>query len=138
MTHPAHHDATLWTAFHRAAIPAADWTHRAHVRTAFLHLARWGLDESHLRMRVGIIRLNAAHGLEETPERGYHETLTRVWLRFVLHARGDAPPADSEVFLASYPELLERLKPLAFYSRERVFSLEARTIFVEPDLAPLP
>lgn len=116
-------DDALWTAFHERTLPAAEWTHAAHVRIAAMHLARYGLDEAHLLMRVGIIRLNAAHGLVETPQRGYHETLTRVWLVLVAAARG---------------EHIERDAPLRYYSRERLFSLAARTRFIEPDLAPLP
>ena len=70
---PSLDDDALWRAFHDGALPAAQWTHAAHLRVAWLHLARYELDEAHLRMRVGIIRLNAAHGLVETAERGYHE-----------------------------------------------------------------
>ena len=102
-------------------MPAASWTHAAHLRVAALFLARHALDEAHLLMRVGIIRLNQAHGLVETATRGYHETLTRVWL--VLVAAGQ--PTDRDA-------------PLRYYSRDRLFSLEARTIFLLPDLAPLP
>lgn len=114
-------DEVLWRAFHDRTLPAAQWTHAAHLRIAAMHLARYSLDEAHLLMRVGIIRLNAAHGLVETATRGYHETLTRVWL--LLVAAGHA---------------VERDVPLRYYSRERLFSLAARATFIEPDLAPLP
>ena len=114
-------DDSLWCAFQDRTLPAARWTHAEHLRIAAMHLARYSLDEAHLLMRVGIIRLNLAHGLVETATRGYHETLTRVWL--VLVAAGQAG---------------EREAPLRYYSRERLFSLAARTMFVAPDLAPLP
>jgi hypothetical protein len=108
----------------------------AHLRVAWLHLARYELDEAHLRMRVGIIRLNTAHGLVETPQRGYHETLTRVWLVLVRAARRHGAGADSTSVL-SLPGL-ERAAPLAFYRRDRLFSVEARATFLPPDLAELP
>lgn len=129
-------DDGLWRAFHDRALPHAQWTHTAHLRIAALHLARYELDEAHLRMRAGIVRLNAAHGLVETPQRGYHETLTRVWLRLVQAVRHRVPGIDSAT-LAHDPSL-ERNAPLAFYSRERLFSREARAIYVPPDLAELP
>jgi GNAT superfamily N-acetyltransferase len=133
-------DDALWIAFHERTLPAAQWTHVAHVRMAWMYLARYPLDEAHLRMRVGIIRLNAAHGLVETPQRGYHETLTRAWLRLIAAARTRSLPApagtDSRAFLAAHG--LDRETPLRHYSRERLFSLEARVRFVEPDLAELP
>jgi hypothetical protein len=131
-------DDALWSAFQQRTLPAAQWTHRSHVRVAALHLGRWNADEAHLRMRVGIIRLNASHGLEETPDRGYHETLTRTWLALVAHARADARYANTEALLGAHPELLDKQLALRFYSREHLMSLRARTIFIEPDLAPLP
>jgi hypothetical protein len=129
-------DEAVWCAFHDRTLAAPAWTHAAHLRIAWLHLARYELDEAHLRMRVGIIRLNAAHGLVETAERGYHETLTRVWLALVRAARGAAPGPDSTSLL-DRPGL-DRAAPLGHYSRERLFSVAARAMFVPPDLAPLP
>jgi hypothetical protein len=130
-------DEALWDAFTTGTLPESAWRHAAHLRVAFLHVARWPLDEAHIRMRVGIIRLNAAHGLVETAERGYHETLTRAWLACVAALRaGDA--GDSRSFCASHPELLEKSFLLRFYSRERLFSVEARAVFVSPDVADLP
>ena len=73
-------DQDLWEAFGSETLPESEWTHRAHLRVAWLHSSRYPLDEAHVMMRVGIIRLNAAHGLVETAARGYHETITRVWL----------------------------------------------------------
>jgi hypothetical protein len=129
-------DDALWRAFHDGTLPAAQWTHAAHLRVGWLHLARYELDEAHLRIRVGIIRLNAAHGLVETPERGYHETLTRVWLVLVRATRRRAALADS-MSVPSQPGL-ERTAPLQYYSRDRLFSVEARARFLSPDLAELP
>jgi hypothetical protein len=121
-------DDALWTAFHDRTLPATEWNHAAHRRIAAMHIARYSLDEAHLLMRVGIIRLNLAHGLVETATRGYHETLTRVWLVVVADA-GKRGVALTE---------LHKEVPLRYYSRERLFSLQARTVFVTPDLAELP
>ena len=129
-------DGALWIAFQERTLPVAQWTHAAHVRIAWLHLARYALDEAHLRMRVGIIRLNAAHGLVETAAHGYHDTLTRAWLALIADARRRDPCADSRAFLAA--AALNRNAPLRYYSRERLFSVEARASFVPPDVADLP
>lgn len=129
-------DDALWTAFHERTLTAAQWTHRAHLRVAWMHLERYALDEAQVLLRVGIIRLNATHGLIETAARGYHETLTRVWLALIQDARGAGPHPSSQAFLAAREPA--RDAPLAHYSRERLMSLTARACFVEPDLAPLP
>lgn len=131
-------DVALWGAFRHATLPEAEWTHRSHIRTGYLFLGRSNLDEAHLRMRVGIIRLNARHGLEETPKRGYHETLTRAWLALIDGARRGEASMTSEAFLTAHPELLDKELTLRFYSRERLLSLRARTVFVEPDLGIFP
>ena len=131
-------DDTLWNAFRNATLPHAEWTHRSHLRVAFLYLARWRLDEAHLRIRIGIVRLNARHGLEDTPERGYHETLTRAWLTLVAHAMTSGAFATSDAFLSAHAELLDGRRTLRFYSQARLMSVRARSIFVEPDIAPLP
>ncbi|UJR81707.1 hypothetical protein [Sandaracinus amylolyticus] len=131
-------DAALWAAFTGKTLTHAQWTHRAHLRVAWLHLSRWSLDEAHLRMRAAIIRLNEVHGLEETPARGYFETLTRVWLVLVAAARRERACESSLAFLDASPSLLDREAPLRFYSRERLMTAHARSVWVAPDRAPLP
>ena len=131
-------DRALWGAFSHSSLPQAEWNHEAHLRVAFLHVARHPIDESHVRMRAGIIRLNASHGLVEGPERGYHETLTRVWLALVADAKRTSRASDSRAFVADSSAALGKSAPLRFYTRETLLSLRARAVFVEPDLAPLP
>jgi hypothetical protein len=129
-------DESLWRAFHDQSLPSAAWTHAAHLRVAWMYLARHTIDEAHILMRVGIIRLNAAQGLVETPARGYHETLTRVWLALVLDGRRRADCRDSAAFVAAHAPSCEA--PLRHYSRELLFSCTARAMFVAPDLLALP
>ena len=131
-------DDELGQAFAVSALPADAWTHREHLRVAWLHLRAFEVDEAHLRMRVGIIRLNASHGLVETAERGYHETLTRFWLNLVRSLVTPVPAASSDAFLEMHAERLTRDAPLRYYTRDRIMSLRARAAFVEPDLLPLP
>jgi len=96
------------------------------------------LDEAHLRLRAGIIRLNERHGLIETSSRGYFETLTRVWLVLVADARARTGATSSRELLERSPELCDRSLPSRYYSRELLGSVRARSIFVAPDLEPLP
>lgn len=131
-------DTELWRRFAAQDLAHAEWEHRAHVRTAYLHLSRYELDEAHLRMRAGIIRLNHRHGLVESLERGYFETLTRVWLHLVRAASRRCDPASSIDLLERCPEILDRSLPLRHYSKELLMSARARAVFVEPDLEPLP
>jgi hypothetical protein len=131
-------DEQLWRAFEASSLLASEWTHEAHLRTAFLFGQRFELDEAHLRLRAGIIRLNARHGLVESAARGYFETMTRAWLVLVTHARQRCGAVDSQQLLTHCPELRDRTLPLRYYSKELLAAPRARAIFVAPDLAPLP
>jgi hypothetical protein len=108
------------------------------VRTAFLFSQKFSIDEAHLRMRAGIIRLNERHGLVETSARGYFETLTRVWLVLVSDGSRRSAATNSRELLERCPELLERALPLRHYTKELLTTPRARSIFVAPDLLPLP
>jgi len=131
-------DQTLWQAFTTASLTSAQWTHESHVRSAFLFSQQHSLDEAHLRLRAGIIRLNERHGLVETGARGYFETLTRVWLVLVRNAATRTGATSSRELLERCPELYDRTLPCRHYSKELLASVRARSIFVAPDLEPLP
>ncbi|MCX5689547.1 MAG: hypothetical protein NTV94_07140, partial [Planctomycetota bacterium] len=103
-----------------------------------LHLEHHALDQAHILMRIGIVRLNMAHGLVETPVRGYHETLTRVWLILVADARRVHPAPDSAAFIEAAGARLEVGRAFVHYSKDFLMGARARAVFVPPDLVPLP
>ena len=90
-------------------------------------------------MRDSIKRFNTAHKVPETVDRGYHETLTQVWMRLVHFTLCQYGPADSaDAFYDAHPQLWQAKVLRFFYSRDRLMSLAAKAEFVPPDLAPLP
>lgn len=108
-----------------------EWTHEAHVRVALAYVQA-DPQRALERMRTGILKLNDSHGVVQTPERGYHETLTRLWIELVRlawekHGRWDP----------LWAELQDKFLPLRFYSKQRLMSWEARTQWLEPDRSPL-
>ncbi|HEX7174371.1 MAG TPA: hypothetical protein VF240_03695 [Pyrinomonadaceae bacterium] len=131
---------TLVRDFVSCTLPWSDWTHAAHLTVALWHLLHFDWAEAVERVRRRIKRYNAANGVETTRERGYHETLTLFWMhyvRFFLEAN-----YNEGCSLASLANTLieraERNAPLTHYSRELLFSWEARLAWVEPDLKALP
>jgi hypothetical protein len=131
-------DNELLCAFEDTSLPFASWNHRAHVRVAFAYLSRFALEEAIERMRAGIRAYNAAHGVGDGPEMGYHETTTQAFLRLIHHVMQQRGPfRDSHAFCEGNAELLDRRVLLCYYTRERILSPAAKTGFVEPDLAPL-
>ena len=118
----------------------SEWTHEAHLAaTAYLLLRRADVDiDAEL---PGIIRrFNESVGGVNSDTEGYHETITRCFLHGV---RVFLKEADLSVPLyALVNELLlspmgRRDWPLRFYSRERLFSVEARCTYIEADLAAM-
>ena len=130
----------LAEAFATVALPKDAWTHRAHLLVALWYATGLPADRALEAVRQGIQRLNAAHGVLTTPSGGYHETITRAYMRLVVRfaeeTRGEPSWAvRAERLMARHGE---RDHLLRHYSRERIFSPEARFGWVEPDLLPLP
>src|SRR2546423_5787757 len=69
--------------FEDCTLPRERWTHAAHLTVALWHLLQFDWPDAVARVRRGIKRYNAAHGIHTTPTGGYHETLTIFWLRRV-------------------------------------------------------
>jgi hypothetical protein len=130
----------LAEAFATVALPKAEWTHRAHLLVALWYATGLPADQALDAVRQGIQRLNAAHGVVTTQTGGYHETITRAYMRliarFVREQQGEPSwAARAERLMARHGE---RDHLLRHYTRERLYSAEARFGWVEPDLAPLP
>lgn len=132
-------DDELRTAFENRSLPHKLWTHRAHLRVAFLYAATYRWDEALQRMRRGIQAYNAAHRRPDQPGTGYHETITCAFMALVLEAlQLNGPYEDSADFLDHHPRLLGKSILETFYSAARLSTAEARDTFVEPDRAALP
>ena len=125
--------------FEDCTLPREEWTHAAHLTVALWHLLQYDWPEAVRRVRSGIQRYNAAHGILPTPTGGYHETLTLFWLRRVrAFLEGERNEARALVSLANdLAATAHKSLPLEHYTRERLFSPEARAGWVEPDLKPL-
>src|SRR5687768_5917487 len=110
--------------FEDCTLPRAEWTHAAHLTVALWHLLQFDWPEATERVRRGIQRYNAAHGVLPTPTGGYHETLTLFWLRVVRsHLEGGRNEARSLVSLANeLAATADSRLPLRYYTRERLFS----------------
>ena len=135
-------DPEFLAAFESLSIPLEQWSHRCHVRMAYLYLRAHGYDDGLRRIRDGINALNASHGdkiPKDQMDRGYHETLTVAWARVIAASmRGRDPGTDFDAFAAEHPHLLQKTLLRSFYSRARLMTWEAKREFVAPDLIPLP
>lgn len=122
-------------------LPRSEWTHEAHLAaTTYLVLKRPDVDID--KELPGIIqRYNESVGGVNSDTEGYHETITRLFLlgvRLFLSEADASEPLHELVNELLLSPMGRRDWPLRFYSPARLFSVEARRTFVEPDLAALP
>jgi hypothetical protein len=120
-------------------LPKAEWTHQAHLRVGTWHVLKYGADGALPLLRERISRYNESVGTRNTDDAGYHETVTAFYVKAIAAAIADHDPALTLDELAAL--VIERIGareyPLQFYTRARLFSVEARRKWVEPDLSPV-
>ncbi len=123
--------------FQERTLPKEEWTHEAHLVTAIWYHVNYSALESICYLRSGIIAYNISVGGKNTPQDGYHETMTLFWCKtihqFVEDNRKLSLVGMVEKFLNS--EMARKEYPMRFYTRERLFSLEARAKFINPSQA---
>jgi hypothetical protein len=125
-------DVQLTRALELGEIPNKGFHHALHLHVAWVYLAESSsVQQAANKMRNTLRRLAAAGG---KPEK-YHETITLFWVHLLACASKCGERLEEIVH--ANPQLLEKDFPLTYYSAERLFSDEARTSWVEPDLRPL-
>ena len=133
--------ARLGEGFLARTLPRVEWTHEAHLATTtYLLLRRPEIDlDAEL---PGLIRAyNESVGGENDDAQGYHDTITRAHLqgvRSLLVDTDSSAPLHGLVNALLDSPIGRRDWPLRFWSRERLFSVEARRGWVEPDLEAMP
>ncbi len=120
--------------FETATISRDAWKHAEHLTVALHYLTRHDIETATTKMRDGIFKLLGAFGIDLLKEMPYHETLTVFWMRTVTEFNLSKNGAS---FLDKVNELVanyDKDYPMRFYSRDYLFSDEARVKFVRGDL----
>jgi hypothetical protein len=122
------------------SLPKAEWTHAAHFAVS-LWLVRHRPTLDLKAEMPGLIRAyNAATGTLNTDTSGYHETITRASLSAVYAALMAEPMRPLHEILNDLlaSPLGDSKWLLEYWSRERLFCVEARRRWLPPDLKPFP
>jgi hypothetical protein len=118
-----------------------EWTHEAHLAATTYLMLRHPEIDLYVQLPGIIRRFNESVGGVNSDTEGYHETITRAFLNgvrlFLAEADAKAPLHELVNELLLSP-MGRREWPLRFYSRELLFSVEARRNFVPPDVAAFP
>ena len=127
--------------FEACTLPKEEWTHQAHLTVGLWYASRLPYEQALVAVREGILRLNAAHGVPTTPTRGYHETITRFYVRMLCDYVANEEGRTAGSWALRVARLLSRYGdrelPLRHYTKDLLMSPEARFGWVEPDLLPL-
>ncbi|HTA59367.1 MAG TPA: hypothetical protein VK805_14490 [Candidatus Baltobacteraceae bacterium] len=127
-------DDTVLQAFEDCQLDPAKFHHDDHIRLAWLCVKRYGAQEAETKLLDGLRRFAQRAGV---PQKFMHTT-TIAWTRLVAAAYATSPTAtNSSEWIESRPELLDRNLLARYYSLDRLETAEARSGWVEPDLAPL-
>src|SRR5205085_10192530 len=118
-----------------------EWTHEAHLAATTYRLLKRPDIDLDTELPGLIRRFNESVGGVNSDSEGYHETITRVFLhgvRLFLSEADTREPLHELINGLLMSPMGRRDWPLRFYSREGLFSVEARRHFIEPDVAALP
>lgn len=120
--------------FEDGTISRGAWRHAEHLTVAMHYLMHHDLETATDKMRKGIFNLLKAFEVDLTKEMPYHETLTVFWMRTVSDFLGSKNGASVLDKANEMVEKFDKDYPLKFYTREFLFSDEARAAFVEGDM----
>jgi len=126
-------------AFETGTLPKARWTHAAHLLTGACYVHTLGEALATARMRERVSAYNLAVGGQNTPTSGYHETVTVFWIKLLACLLAEREPITRAVFahLAVAEFSTRRSIYGDFYDFDILTSLEARRVWIPPNLRPL-
>ena len=122
-------------------LPKAEWTHEAHLATTTYLLLRHPEIDLDAELPGFIRRYNESVGGVNDDTQGYHDTITRAYLRGVrlfLEEADRTRPIHELVNELLISPMGRRDWPLRFWSKDQLMSVEARRAWVEPDLKAMP
>lgn len=123
--------------FETCRLPKTQWTHEAHLVVGLWYLTHHSPEDALDLVRRRVRAYNESTGTANTDSSGYHETITRLFLRGIadyLSSQREASPMPVAIADLLKSPLANKDWPLGYFSRERLFSVEARSGWIEPDL----
>jgi hypothetical protein len=108
--------------------------HREHVHLTWLAVRRCGVPAA-----IGVV----SDGIQRTaryagaPQK-YHATISRAWVELVGHHALESGEGDFTAFAGRHPALLDKRLLTRFYRPATLAAPQAKSGWVEPDLAPFP
>ena len=110
------------------------FTHEAHLRLAWIHIHQYGNEAAEENVSNQLKKFVASVGAEDK----YHETVTIAAVKAVYHFMLQSKTRNFPDFIEENKQLLTHFKNLlsSHYQIDIFSSEEARSTFIQPDLAP--
>jgi len=117
-------------------LPKQEWTHAAHLITGLCLIRDFGLIEAEAKMPNMIRAFNETKGGINSDTEGYHHTITIFYLRVLAKFSEENRHMNFSKLCAVALQGALGTKDYVFsyYSKELLFSKEARKIWMESDL----
>src|SRR4051812_20993543 len=120
--------------FEHCVLNPAIFSHEAHLRLAWIHIQKYGLDQAIINISQQLTAFVEHVGAKDK----YNKTLTVAAVKAVYHFINKSSTDNFYDFIQENPRLLYNFRELmqAHY-REDIFNLPlAKKVFLEPDLLP--
>ena len=101
-------DSEFENAFENCKVPPALFNHEAHLRLAWIHISKYGLEVAEENIQQQLNRFVAFVGASDK----YNKTLTIVAIRAVGHFFRKSTSHNFSDFLQEFPQLKAEFKPL--------------------------
>lgn len=120
--------------FSSGEMPPELFTHEAHIRLAWIHLKKYGVEQAVKNVCTQLQHYTALLGASGK----YHETLTIAAVRAVHHFMLKTECDDFQGFITLNPRLKHNFKDLLsqHYATDIFISETARKTYLEPELLP--
>jgi hypothetical protein len=126
-------DDELLRRFEDTSLPTASFSHRQHVRVAWLYIGRVGMPDAIAVFSEALQRFATAKGAHTL----FHVTITWAYLLLVNQRQQQCCARTWEEFAALNPDLLTWKPSILddYYTHDVLWSDHARRTFVMPDRA---
>lgn len=121
--------------FEACHLPKEEWTHDAHLVVGIVYVMNYEFDLAMARARKNITAHNSAVGTINSDSSGYHESITRFWLEIIKRElrTGHFNSIEEAVHHFLNSSSADKDLPIDYYSKEVLFTPEARKNWVSPD-----
>lgn len=133
-THYSLSDNQFEEALKRAILAPQLFSHEAHLRLAWLHIKKYGIDKAILNITSQIKNYTLVLGAEDK----YNDTVTVAAIKIVYHFMQKASSDNFKDFMLEFPRLKSNFKEILsqHYGFDIFTVAEAKSSYVQPDLLP--